>query len=187
VLGAVLVLLLLVAGGIWLLGGRRDARDESSATTPSTAVVTSVATAQDAPTSTTAPPSCPSPRPPEWTDLAVTGNSGADPDARLRFELLGGGYRQLPSGRWQVVLRLRATDVGPSSENHYPFYALFADGTTTPLTCFQVVQGGVRMDPGGSSEALTGFELAAVPTGDLAIDVDAPGRRHRLDVVRATR
>ena len=100
-----------------------------------------------------------------------------------RFELPGGGYRQLSSGRWQLVLRVRATNQAVGSQFHYPFYTVLADGTAASLTCFRVVEGDLMTSPGASSEALAGFELAVAPSGGLAVDIDDHGSRFRIDAV----
>jgi len=133
-----------------------------------------------------APAPCPTPRGPGWTDVAVGGSTGDQVDgapAVWSFDLLGGGYRQLPSGRWQLVLRLRATNQAVGSQFHYPFYTVLADGTAASLTCFQVVEADTMTSPGASSEALAGFELAAAPSADLAVDIDDHGSRFRIDAV----
>ena len=91
---------------------------------------------------------------PEWSRLdgrrarGVDRRSGDGAPAVWSFELLGGGYRQLPSGRWQLVLRLRATNEAVGSAFHYPFYTVLADGAAASLTCFQVVEGDTMTSPG---------------------------------------
>jgi hypothetical protein len=182
---ALLVAVLAVVG--IAIGARLLTRDTDGGATDGDAVGTSAGgLSSDAGAGTATPPPCPTPRGPGWTDVATGGSSGgqsAGGSAVWSFELLGGGYRQLPSGSWQLVLRLRATNGAVGSQFHYPFYTVLADGTSAPLTCFQVVEGDLMTSPGASSEALAGFELAAAPSGGLAVDIDDHGSRFRIDAV----
>ena len=131
-------------------------------------------------------PSCPTPGGSGWTDYPASGSTdaaGSGEATDWRFAVLGGGYRRLPSGTTQLVLRLRATNHTNSSQYHYPFYTLLSEQTSTLPTCFQVVSGNAELSPGGdTSEALAGFEVASVPTGALAVDVNAVGEQFRIDV-----
>jgi hypothetical protein len=173
-----MVAVLGVAVGAWLLTRNGDGGEAGGE-----AVGTSIGDPARA-AGTGNPPPCPTPDGPGWAEIAARGSSGDRTDtnpAAWRFELVGGGYRQLPSGLWQLVLRLRATNEAVGSMTHYPFYTVLADGTPASLACFQVVQGDTMISPGTSSEALAGFELAAAPGAALTVDIDDHGSHFRID------
>jgi hypothetical protein len=134
------------------------------------------------PGTTGVPATCPTPQGGAWTDLGLTGTTPEGAGPTWRFEVAGGGYQRLASGRWSVVIRTRATNLSKASQIHYPFYSLAVDGQEVPLSCFSIVSGDVSVGPGESSEALVGFETTRQPAADFALDVDSSGERYRVDL-----
>jgi hypothetical protein len=130
-------------------------------------------------------PTCPTPAS-EWTSLPLTasaptevaGNSGAwsiDPTA---------AHQIAESGRWRLVLTVRASNVGSGS--HYQdrsFYELAVAGVEFPPTCFGVVEGNDLLAGNSTNVSLVGFELPADPSiGRLALDLNVDGGRARVEL-----
>jgi hypothetical protein len=143
---------------------------------------------------TTALPTCPTPMPPAWTDLATDDDAtdeNRDAANAWRFVFLGGGYQSAPPGEWDVVIRTQATSLEPATSGelglrHYPFYKLVVDGQSFDPYCFKVVSGNVAVGPNQSNEALVGFHVTRDPAGTLSIDIDDTGSRYRIDLPPAT-
>jgi len=142
--------------------------------------------------STAALPTCPTPEPPAWTDLATDDDAtdeNRDASSAWRFTFLFGGYQSEPPGEWDVVIRTRATSLEPASGElglvHDPFYKLVVDGQPFVPNCFTVT-GDDAVGSNQSNEALIGFHVTRDPAGAVSIDIDSSGSRYRIDLPPAT-
>lgn len=117
-----------------------------------------------------------------WSDLGVTGSTDVG-DPGWHFEVWEGHERE-EDGRWQVVLRVDASQNTQASQFHYPnFYELVLEGVPYEPYCFDVVSGQDPLSPGAHSEALVGFDLPADTTGGFALDLDTGGEFGRIELM----
>ena len=128
---------------------------------------------------------CPTPAPPEWSPIGVTGTPRVQidgPDGAWIVEVTGGHQREDPL--WETVLAISGTNQTTDVFYHEPFsYELVVDGIEFPPTCFNVVAGNEPLDPGSRDQALVGFEVTEEPaTSDVALDVEFGGQTQRVSL-----
>jgi hypothetical protein len=166
--GVAAVAVFAVAGAVWL--GSRGHDDNSASATTSIAAVPFDAT-------TAHPPDCADPNETEWKALGLHGES--KPSA-WQFTVLDVYDLDADSDDTNVIVRVDATDMAPSSLIHYPFYALVVDGKRLVPSCFRIVTGRNSVDPGHVSEALVGFIGPQTVPATVSLAIDDSGTNYSV-------
>jgi hypothetical protein len=128
---------------------------------------------------------CPTPAPPEWSPIGVTGTPRVQvdgPDGAWVVEVSDGQQRQ--ESLWQILLAVSSTNETSDVFYHEPFsYELVVDGIEFPPVCFDVVAGNEPLDPGSRDQAMVGFEATVEPAAsDVALDVEFAGQTQRVSL-----
>jgi hypothetical protein len=170
------IIVVLSAVAVWQRHGDTSRSQEPRATTPTATTEFNAVTAS--------PPDCPTPQLPDWIDLKMT----AQPTTGTlwTFDLVGVSHRVGGTDKRDIIVDTRATELGPASRNHYPFYTLLVDGDRYTPTCFTIRSGQTRVAPGGASEALIGFTGPRQPPKTMTLEVDTEDEHYRLDVTATT-
>ena len=117
---------------------------------------------------------CPDPAGGEFTRLEFGDEATGEvvkEDGTLRIQVTDGGYRQLPTGAWEVVLTTAMTNMAASGSTHgaYRYESLAVDGRRFDATCFAPE---VWLSPDETSDARIGFEVTRDPQGRLQLVLD---------------
>ncbi len=157
------IIALLLAGGLvgWLVLGRDGEESPGGdpglgGSQPGSAVTEVTATTVLEPSTT--PTS-------EWTDLGVTGSTDVGHPG-WHFAVTEGRQHEEDSGRWDVVLRIEASQDTEAAQWHYAaFYELAVDGDRYEPSCLAVVGGQNPLSPGG---AVKHWSASICPTSSRA-------------------
>ena len=167
--GAIALVLVAVAT-TWAVADRRGTGSTTSRTDPPTGTPTPAATA-----------TCDSPQAPEWTTLGLVGRP-SDPTLDWLFALEGGGFREAGHGRWDVVIRLRATNRSAEAVGLMPVtYRLLVSGTRFEQTCFSYL-GTEKPDASDSTSAYVGFTVTEDPRQARTVDIEQYPDHYRVDL-----
>jgi len=166
--GVAAVAVLAAGGAVWL-GSRGDSDSSASATTSIAAVPYDATTVHL--------PDCSDPTEPGWKALGLHGQSNRD---AWQFAVLDVYDLDADSAEINVMVRVDATDMAPSSLIHYPFYALIVDGKRVVPSCFRIVTGGNSVGPGEVSEALVGFVGPQKVPATVSVAIDDSGTNYSV-------
>ena len=172
---------LLAVGGVVAVLLLRDDDDGASLTDDSDGVTSPTDGSDDS----TALTGCPTPGPPDWTPIGVSGTPGVQidgPEGGWAVEISDGQQRQ--DSAWLAVLAISGTNQTSDILYHEPYwYELVVDGIEFPPVCFTVVAGTEPLSPDSRDQALVGFEVTEEPaTSDLALDVMFGDQTQRVDL-----
>ena len=170
------IVVVLSAVAVWQRHGETGRSQEPVTTTPPETTEFSAVTATL--------PACPTPQLPDWTDLKMTARPTTG--ALWTFDLVGVSRRVGGTDKQDIIVDTRATELGPASRYHYPFYALLVDGDRYTPTCFSIRSGQTRVAPGGASEALIGFTGPRQPPQTMIVEVETEDEVYRLEVTATT-